>query len=94
MQRLVVILFVCAAVGGCVSVERTYLPTGERGSLIECGRLASDWSSCLVQAGRLCGSQGYRTKYADEVERRLLIVCGQAPAEGNESALLLRDQDK
>ena len=60
---------------GCTAQHATYVPDGRRGFVVTCGGLLSSWSSCLVKAGRACGSQGYETINGDEDDRTVLIAC-------------------
>jgi hypothetical protein len=61
----------------CNTQHATYTPDGRRGFAISCGGYLSSWSSCLVQAGRACGSRGYDKVEGSEEELRLLIACKQ-----------------
>jgi hypothetical protein len=69
-------LFLLAiGVAACSNQRATYVPDGRRGFVIECGGLLSNWSSCLVKAGRACGSHGYDTIKGSEEDRSILIAC-------------------
>jgi len=59
----------------CSSQRATYVPDGRRGFVVNCGGLLSTWSTCLVKAGRACGSQGYDTIKGSEEDRSILIAC-------------------
>jgi hypothetical protein len=63
------------ATAACSSVHQTYVPDGRRGYVITCGGLLNNYSSCLVKAGRACGSNGYETLKGSEDDRDLLIAC-------------------
>jgi hypothetical protein len=62
-------------IAGCSSQHATYVPDGRRGFVINCGGLLDSWSSCLVKAGRACGSHGYETIKGTEEDRTILIAC-------------------
>lgn len=68
-----------AVLGGCAYRRVTYMPDGRVGYGIACNRFYEDWSSCMVKAGRLCGSRGYKVYYSDEVNRELIVGCKAAP---------------
>ncbi len=73
----------CAlALVGCGTQHATYVPDGRHGYVVTCGGLLSSWSSCLVKAGRACGSEGYEIIKGDEEDRTILIAC-QAPRVGS-----------
>jgi hypothetical protein len=63
------------SIAACSSVHQTYVPDGRRGFAITCGGLLNSYSSCLVKAGRACGSNGYETVKGSEEDRELLIAC-------------------
>lgn len=72
------LLWFALILAGCGTQHATYVPDGRRGYVVTCGGLLSSWSSCLVQAGRACGSHGYDTINGNEEDRTILIAC-QAP---------------
>ncbi len=59
----------------CANQRETYVPDGRRGFVVTCGGLLSSWSTCLVKAGRACGSRGYDTIKGSEEDRSILIAC-------------------
>jgi len=71
-------LLAVAAVGsGACSLQHpTYAPDGRRSYVIACGGYLNSFSSCLVKAGRACGSRGYDTlKESSEEDRTMFIAC-------------------
>jgi hypothetical protein len=72
--RLLVALIALSA-SACSSVHSTYVPDGRRGYVITCGGFLNNYASCLVKAGRACGSNGYETLKGSEEDRDLLIAC-------------------
>jgi hypothetical protein len=75
-------------VGGCLSScthsKAAYLSDGRAGYAVSCGGIGSTWTDCLVRAGRLCGAQGYSVSYSDEIDRRILVECGQVRSGHNQ----------
>jgi hypothetical protein len=59
----------------CGSLHATYVPDGRRGFVVTCGGFLNSWSTCLVKAGRACGSHGYETLKGSEEDRSMLIAC-------------------
>jgi hypothetical protein len=76
--RLICVL-ASVALASCGSLRTTYLADGTRGYAISCRGFLNSWDSCLVKAGRICGSRGYDTIEGDKYDRSLLIGC-KAPA--------------
>jgi hypothetical protein len=72
---LVVSLFMISA---CSSQHATYAPDGHKGFVVTCGGFLNSYASCLVKAGRACGSRGYETLKGGEDDRELLIECKTA----------------
>jgi hypothetical protein len=71
-------VFVTAVVlmaASCSSQRATYVPDGRRGFEITCSGFLNSWSSCLVEAGRACGSRGYERITGGEDDRSMLIAC-------------------
>ena len=64
-----------AALSACTHARATYLSDGQRGYSIRCAGWGSDWSTCLMRAGRKCGSHGYQIAYSDEIDRQLIVNC-------------------
>jgi hypothetical protein len=75
------VLWTLAAVTlvSCGSLRTTYLANGTKGYAIACRGLLNTWDSCLVKAGRICGTRGYDIIEGDKYDRSLLIGC-KAPA--------------
>ena len=69
---VVCLALLCAA---CQSQHPTYAPDGRRGYVITCGGFLNSYASCLVKAGRACGSNGYETLKGNEDDREMLIAC-------------------
>ena len=63
------------ALASCASLHTTYLANGNRGYSISCRGFLNTWESCLVKAGRICGSRGYDTIEGDRYDRTMLIGC-------------------
>jgi hypothetical protein len=83
MQRFCQILTLAMALlaAGCTTgLRTTYLPNGQKGYSITCKGYLNTWESCLIKAGRICGSRGYDTLHSDEFDRNLLIGCKSASA--------------
>ncbi|HEY2676595.1 MAG TPA: hypothetical protein VGI65_06465 [Steroidobacteraceae bacterium] len=59
----------------CSTVHQTYVPDGRRGYVITCGGFLNSNASCLVKAGRACGSAGYEALKGNEDDREMLIAC-------------------
>jgi hypothetical protein len=59
----------------CTSQKATYAPDGRRGFVITCSGFLNSWSTCLIDAGRACGSRGYDTIQGGEEDRNMLIAC-------------------
>ena len=59
----------------CLSTRKTYNQTGQKAYSISCLSPFHSWRSCLVKAGRLCGSRGYTVSASDEFDRLLVISC-------------------
>ncbi len=64
---------------GCSSVHATYVPDGRRGFDVSCGGVLSDWSNCLIKAGRACGNHGYDVIKGTEEDRNILVACKVPP---------------
>ena len=77
----VAIVAVGAVLAGCTYRRVTYMPEGRVVYGVTCNRLYEDWSSCMVKAGRLCGSRGYTVYYSDEVNRELIVGCKSVTAQ-------------
>jgi hypothetical protein len=72
----------CLAIAGialssvsCSNQHATYVPDGRRGFAITCGGFLNSWSTCLVKAGRACGSRGYEEIQGSEEDRNMLVAC-------------------
>jgi hypothetical protein len=63
------------ALVACSTQSATFAPDGRRAFVVTCGGYLGNWSSCLVQAGKACGSRGYDRIEGDEDARRLLVAC-------------------
>ena len=72
--RLAVVCSVLACTA-CRSEHATYAPDGRRGYVITCGGFLNSYASCLVKAGRACGSNGYEILKGNEDDREMLIAC-------------------
>ena len=68
----VCLVLACSA---CRTQHATYAPDGRRGYVITCGGFLNSYASCLVKAGRACGSNGYETLKGNEDDREMLIAC-------------------
>jgi hypothetical protein len=67
--------FLCLGATACSSTRTTYLEDGGRGYSLSCKGSLNSWQNCLIKAGRICESRGYRTIAADEYERTMLVTC-------------------
>jgi hypothetical protein len=74
VARIVSVLGTAALVS-CGGLRHTYLADGSRGYAISCRGFLNTWDSCLVKAGKVCGTRGYETIEEDRYGRTLLIGC-------------------
>ncbi len=74
-MRLTIAIIALAAAVSCAGPHATYTPDGRRGYVVTCGGYLNSWSTCLVKAGRACGSRGYDTIQDSEEDRTLMIAC-------------------
>jgi hypothetical protein len=65
----------CLGAVSCSSTRTTYLEDGSRGYSISCKGYLNNWDSCLIKAGKLCESRGYKTIRSEEYDRIMLIAC-------------------
>ena len=72
--RLLLVSAVLAS-AACSSRHATYAPDGRRGYVITCDGVLNSYASCLVKAGRACGSRGYDTLKGSPDDRELFIAC-------------------
>jgi hypothetical protein len=72
-RSMIAIIFSMSA--SCSGQHATYAPDGRRGFAITCSGFLNTWSSCLVKAGRACGSRGYEQIQGSEDDRSMLIAC-------------------
>lgn len=63
----------------CSGMRTTYLESGQKGYSISCKGFFNSFETCLVKAGRICGSRGYETIRSDEYDRQILIACKRPP---------------
>jgi hypothetical protein len=71
-------LLVAAALAesSCItSHHTTYLPDGRMAYALSCKGFLDSWQSCLIQAGRICGTRGYDPIRSEEYDREMLIAC-------------------
>ena len=71
----IAVVSMALAVAACHSQHATYAPDGRRGYAITCGGFLNSYATCLVKAGRACGSNGYETLKGNEDDREMLIAC-------------------
>jgi len=64
----------------CAGQRTTYLADGSKGYAVHCRGLLNTWDSCLVKAGRICGTRGYNTITEDQYDRTLLFGCKSSAA--------------
>jgi hypothetical protein len=69
---IVCVVLACSA---CRSQHATYAPDGRRAYVITRAGFLNSYASCLVKAGRACGSNGYETLKGNEEDREMLIAC-------------------
>lgn len=72
---LVLCTFLCLGAAACSSTRTTYLEDGGRGYSLSCKGYLNSWQNCLIKAGRICESRGYRTIASDEYDRTMLVTC-------------------
>jgi hypothetical protein len=65
-------------VASCASERTTYLASGARGYSVSCRGFLNSWDSCLVKAGRICGTRGYEVINEDQYDRTLMFGCKSA----------------
>jgi hypothetical protein len=68
-------LSLCVVVSGCGTQRTTYLPDGRKAYAISCRGYLNSWQTCLVGAGRTCGTRGYDIIRGEEYDRELLFAC-------------------
>jgi hypothetical protein len=75
VARATGVLTVMALASCTAGLRNTYLADGTRGYAISCRGFLNSWDSCLVKAGRICGSRGYEAIEEDKYDRTLVIGC-------------------
>ena len=76
----VLCVLACLGAVSCGSTRKMFLEDGTRGYSITCKGYLNNWESCLIKAGKLCESRGYRTIRSEEYDRTLLIACKEPMA--------------
>jgi hypothetical protein len=71
---------VCLGTAACSSTPTTFLEDGTRGYAVTCKGYLNSWQACLVKAGRICQSRGYRTIAGEEYDRSMIIACNDSAA--------------
>jgi hypothetical protein len=71
---------VCLGAAACSSTPTTFLEDGTRGYAVTCKGYLNSWQACLVKAGQICQSRGYRTIAGEEYDRSMLIACKDTAA--------------
>ena len=66
----------------CANSRTTYLADGTQGYSVSCRGMLNTWDSCLVKAGRICGSRGYTTINESQYDRTLMFGCKSAATAG------------
>ncbi len=74
-RSLALCAFLCLGMTACSSTRTTYLEDGGRGYSLSCKGYLNSWQNCLIKAGRICESRGYRTITSDEYDRTMLVTC-------------------
>ena len=59
----------------CGGLRTTYLADGSQGYLVSCKGFLNSWESCLVKAGKICGSRGYNAIRSEQYDRTILFSC-------------------
>jgi hypothetical protein len=63
-MRAYFVVLAAVVLGGCVAATATskpiYLPDGTQGFAITCNGNYANWNTCLEEAGKICGPNGYR----------------------------------
>jgi hypothetical protein len=65
----------CLGAAACSSTPTTYLEDGTRGYAVTCKGYLNSWQNCLIEAGRICQSRGYRAIAGEEYDRSMIIAC-------------------
>lgn len=68
-------MLACLSAASCGSTRTTFLDDGARGYSISCRGFFNSWDACLIKAGKICETRGYRTIRSEEYDRKLLIAC-------------------
>ncbi len=74
-RALIALVLTAMSLAACGGLHSTYVPDGRRGYVVSCGGFLNSWSTCLVKAGRACGSRGYETLKGNEEDRSMLVAC-------------------
>lgn len=64
----------------CSGLRTTYLEDGSRGYLVSCKGYLNSWESCLIKAGKICGTRGYNPIRSEPYDRTILFSCKDAVA--------------
>lgn len=80
LAPLALCAFICCGLAACSATRTTYLADGGRGYAVGCKGYLNNWQACLVKAGAICKSRGYRTIAADEYDRTMIIACNETTA--------------
>jgi hypothetical protein len=84
-----VCVLACVGAASCGSTKTTFLEDGTHGYTIRCKGYLNSWESCLIKAGKLCESRGYRTIRSEEYDRTMIVACkvpGAASMAGSTAA--------
>jgi hypothetical protein len=63
------------ALVSCGGLRTTYMPDGSQGYLVSCKGFMNSWESCLVKAGKICGTRGYNAIRSEPYDRTILFSC-------------------
>ena len=59
MEKLGILSFSAALLGGCATSKQTYTAHGQQGYSINCSGTALNWGMCYEKTGIICGEKGY-----------------------------------
>ncbi len=76
VSSLALCALVCLGTAACSSTPTTtYLEDGTRGYAVTCKGYLNSWQNCLIEAGRICQSRGFRTITGEEYDRSMIVAC-------------------
>ena len=79
-RRRLYVASLVLAITACSTQHPTFTSDGRSGYVVTCHGYLNSFSSCLVEAGKLCGGRGYDVIRGGEDDRSMLIACKAAGA--------------